>query len=44
MGNDGSSPSKQHYNSAYDWVEWFNESQNTDNWGYSNIEIEFEVF
>jgi hypothetical protein len=44
MGNDGSSPSKQHYNSAYDWVEWFNESQNTNDWGYSNIEIEFEVF
>jgi hypothetical protein len=44
MGNDGSSPSKQHYNDAWTWVEWFKESYNTDNWGYSDIEIEFEIF
>jgi hypothetical protein len=44
MGNDGSSPSKQHYNDVWTWVEWFKESYNTDNWGYSDIEIEFEVF
>lgn len=44
MGNDGSSPSKQYYNDAWDWVEWFKETENTDNWGYSDIEIEFEVF
>jgi hypothetical protein len=44
MGNDGSSPSKQHYNDAWDWVEWFEESQNNNTWGYSDIEIEFEVF
>jgi hypothetical protein len=43
MGNDGSSPSKQHYNSPWDWVEFFNESQNDDNWGLSNTEIEFEI-
>ena len=43
MGNDGSSPSKQKYNDALVWVEWFKESNNTDNWGYKNIEIEYEV-
>jgi len=43
MGNDGSSPSKQHYNDVWEWVEWFEESQNDDNWGFSNIEIEFET-
>lgn len=44
MGNDGSSPSKQKYNDALVWVEWFKESNNTDNWGYKNIEIEYEVY
>jgi hypothetical protein len=44
MGNDGSSPSKQHYNDAWDWVEWFEESQNDDNWGFRNIEIEYEIY
>jgi len=44
MGNDGTSPSKQYYNDAWDWVEWFEESRNTDTWGFSDIEIEFEVF
>ena len=43
MGNDGSSPSKQYYNDAYEWVEWFSESQNTKNWGLNNTEIEFEI-
>lgn len=43
MGNDGSSPSKQYYNDAYEWVEWFSESQNTENWGLNNTEIEFEI-
>jgi protein tyrosine phosphatase len=43
MGNDGSSPSKQHYNNAYDWVERFEESQNTDSWGFADTEIEFEI-
>jgi len=43
MGNDGSSPSKQHYNNAWDWVEWFTESQNTDSWGFGDTEIEFEI-
>jgi len=43
MGNDSSSPSKQHYNSAYDWVERFEESQNDENWGFANTEIEFEI-
>ena len=42
MGNDGSSPSKQHYNDPWDWVEWFEESQNDENWGFKNIEIEYE--
>jgi hypothetical protein len=44
MGNDGSSPSKQYYNSAWDWVENFNESQNTNSWGLGDTEIEFEIF
>jgi len=43
MGNDGSSPSKQHYNDPYDWVEFFDETQNDDNWGLGNVEIEFEI-
>jgi FkbM family methyltransferase len=53
MGNDGSSPSKQYYNDAWQWVEYFDRhedlghimySYNADTWGYSNVEIEFEVF
>jgi hypothetical protein len=43
MGNDGSSPSKQHYNDAWEWVEYFTESQNTDSWGFGDTEIEFEI-
>ena len=52
MGNDGSSPSKQYYNNAMEWVEHFNRyeehdhimfSRNEDTWGYSNVEIEFEI-
>jgi len=43
MGNDGSSPSKQYYNDAWNWVEWFEESQNPHNWGFSDIEIEHEI-
>jgi hypothetical protein len=43
MGNDGSSPSKQHYNDPYDWVEFFDKTQNDDNWGLGNVEIEFEI-
>lgn len=52
MGNDGSSPSKQYYNDAWEWVETFNKyseyehimfSRNADTWGFSNIEIEYEI-
>jgi hypothetical protein len=52
MGNDGSSPSKQYYNDAWEWVETFNKylehehimfSRNADTWGFSNIEIEYET-
>jgi len=43
MGNDGTSPSKQYYNDAWDWVEWFNESRNTEDWGFGNTEIEHEL-
>jgi hypothetical protein len=32
------------YNSAWDWVETFIESQNSDSWGFGDTEIEFEVF
>lgn len=31
------------YNDAYEWVEWFNESQNTEDWGLGNVEIEYET-
>jgi len=43
MGNDGSSPSKQTYNDAWDWVEFFEESKNNNTWGFSDIEIEYEI-
>jgi hypothetical protein len=43
MGNDGSSPSKQKYNDPWKWVEFFEESQNEDNWGLADTEIEFEI-
>jgi len=44
MENDGSSPSKQIYNDAYEWVEWFEETRNTETWGLSNTDIEIETF
>jgi hypothetical protein len=31
------------YNDAWDWVEWFKESQNDENWGLADTEIEFEI-
>ena len=43
MGNDGSSPSKQTYNDAWEWIEWFEESKNPNNWGFSDIDIEYET-
>jgi hypothetical protein len=52
MSNDGTSPSKNHYNDPIEWVENFNQykkynhsfiSRNTDTWGFSDIEIEYEV-
>jgi hypothetical protein len=44
MGNDGSSPSKQHYNDVWKWVEHFQTSENPEDWGFSDIEIEYEVY
>jgi len=50
---DGFSPSKQYFNDAWQWVEYFDKhlelghdlyTYNADTWGYSNVEIEFEVF
>jgi FkbM family methyltransferase len=44
MDNDGSSPSKQYYNDAMEWVEYFDKyekyehimiSRNVDTWGFS---------
>jgi len=32
------------YNSAWEWVEYFNTSQNSDSWGLGDIDIEFEIF
>jgi len=52
MENDGSSPSKQFYNDAWEWVEYFDKyiehehimfSRNMDTWGFSNVEIEYEL-
>jgi hypothetical protein len=31
------------YNDAWYWVEYFKESENTDDWGLGNIEIEYEI-
>jgi hypothetical protein len=31
------------YNDAWNWVEWFNESQNDENWGLADTDIEFEI-
>jgi len=44
MGNDGTSPSKQHYNDPWEWVEFFEKSKNDNNWGFGNIEIEYEIY
>ena len=43
MGNDGSHPSKQHYNDPWKWVEYFQQSENDKDWGLGNVEIEFEI-
>lgn len=43
MGNDGSSPSKQVYNDAWEWVECFTQTKNTDDWGFNSIDIEYET-
>ena len=52
MSNDGTSPSKQFFNNALDWVEYFNTynmhgytmiSKNEDSWGLSETEIEYEM-
>jgi hypothetical protein len=43
MGNDGSSPSKQKYNDPWKWVEYFTESENTENWGLNGVDIEYEI-
>lgn len=44
MGNDSSSPSKQYYNDALKWVEYYQISENSDDWGFNDIEIEYEIF
>jgi hypothetical protein len=31
------------YNDSWDWVEYFTESQNSDNWGLADTEIEYEM-
>ena len=52
MGNDGTNPTKQHYNDAWAWVETFDKyivhdhimySRNLDTWGFSPIDIEYEL-
>jgi len=32
------------YNDAWYWVELFSESQNDENWGFKDTEIEYEIF
>jgi hypothetical protein len=32
------------YNDAWEWVEFFEESQNTNDWGLGNSEIEYEIY
>ena len=44
MDNDGSSPSKQHYNDPWEWIEFFEKSKNDNNWGFGDIEIEYELY
>lgn len=43
MGNDGSSPSKQWYNDVGKWVEHFSHTENDENWGFKDIDIEIET-
>jgi len=43
MQNDGSSPTKQHYNDVNHWVEFFTQTENPDTWGFSDIDIEHEI-
>jgi hypothetical protein len=31
------------YNNVLEWVEYFTTSKNTDEWGWSNVEIEYET-
>ena len=31
------------FNDAYEWIEYFQESKNEDNWGLADTEIEFEI-
>ena len=38
--NNGKVPK---YNDAWEWVEFFEESQNDEDWGLGNVEIEYEV-
>jgi hypothetical protein len=40
---DQKESSKQYYNDAWDGVEWFNDSRNTEDWGFGNTEIEHEL-
>jgi len=32
------------YNSAWDYVEFFSETSNGNDWGLGDTEIEFEIF
>ena len=31
------------FNDAWTWVEYFQQSENDENWGLGNTEIEFEI-
>jgi hypothetical protein len=32
------------YNDAWEYIEWFKESNNSNDWGLGNIEIEYEIY
>lgn len=42
--HENSKKKSQKYNDMWEWVEFFEESQNDDDWGLNKTEIEYEVF
>jgi hypothetical protein len=42
--HDAADKKTPHYNDPWKWVEYFTESENDENWGLAETEIEYEVF